>query len=62
MAICCLFIYKNDKLKLQTKNPFNEILSLGFDLGYLKMNSYYIKRSHFAKDYQKHSNDNFEKN
>ncbi len=41
MAICCLFIYKNVNLKLQTKNPFNEILNLGFDLKYLKMNTYY---------------------
>ncbi len=56
MAICCLFIYKNVNLKLQTKNPLDEILSLGFDLGYSQVNTYYIKRSHFAKDYQKESN------
>ncbi len=56
MAICCLFIYKNINLKFQTENPFNEILSLDLDLGYLKVNTYYIKKSHFAKDYQKDSN------
>jgi hypothetical protein len=49
MAICCLFIYKNVNLKFQTENPFNENLSLDFDLGYLKVNTYYIKKSHFSK-------------
>jgi len=56
MAICCLFIDKNVNLKLQTKIPFNEILSLGFDLGYFKVNTYYINGNDFAKDYQKDSN------
>jgi hypothetical protein len=56
MAICHLFIYKNLNLKLQITNPIDKILSLSFDLRYLKVNIYYIERNHFAKDYQKDSN------
>jgi len=44
MAICCLFIYKNVNLKFQTENPFNENLSLDFDLGYLKWTPTILKR------------------
>jgi hypothetical protein len=51
IAIWCFFI--------QIKNSFDEILGLGFDLGHLKMNTYYIKKVNFAKDYQ---NDSYNKN
>jgi hypothetical protein len=51
IAIWCFFI--------KIKNSFDEILSLGFDLGHLKMNTYYIKKVNFAKDYQ---NDSYNKN
>jgi len=40
MASCFLFIHMN--LRIQTKNPFDEILSLNFDLRRLKMNTYGI--------------------
>jgi hypothetical protein len=40
MASCCLFIHMN--VRIQTKNPFDEILSLSFDLEPLKMNTYGI--------------------
>jgi len=40
MTTCCLSI--------QTKNSFDEVLNLGFDLGHLKMNTYCIK-SQFYK-------------
>ncbi len=46
-------------LILVTQYSFDEILGLGFDLGHLKMNTYYIKKVNFAKDYQ---NDSYNKN
>jgi hypothetical protein len=45
MSSCYLFIHRNVK----TKNPFNEILGLSFDLRHLKLNTYYIKKSQFCK-------------
>jgi hypothetical protein len=57
MVGCCLFIHMN--VKIQTKNPFDEILSLSFDLGLLKVNTFgiihdsilqqIIKRTHIIK-------------
>ncbi len=44
---------------MQTKNPFDEILSLSFDLGPLKVNTYGVKIGvYFAKDCQ---NDSYNK-
>jgi hypothetical protein len=41
---------------IQTKNPFDKILSLNFDLGPLKVNTYCVEiKLIFAKDYQKDS-------
>jgi len=34
---------------IQTKNPFDKILSVNFDLRPLKVNTYCIKRSQFNK-------------
>jgi hypothetical protein len=51
IASWCFFI--------QIINSFDEILGLGFDLGHLKMKTYYIKKVNFVKDYQ---NDSYNKN
>jgi hypothetical protein len=40
-------------IKIQTKNPFDEILSLSFDLGPLKVNSNTSNRSQFCKGLSK---------
>jgi hypothetical protein len=42
MASCCFSIYMD--VKEFKPNPFDEILSLNFDLGSLKMNTYGIKQ------------------
>ncbi len=34
---------------IQTQNPFDKILSLSFDLGPLKMNTYCVKLNQFCK-------------
>lgn len=44
MTTCCLSI--------QTKNSFDEVLNLGFNLGHLKMSTYRIK-SQFYKGLSK---------
>jgi hypothetical protein len=38
---------------IQTKNPFDKILSLKIDLGPLKMNTYCIKLNQFCKGLSK---------
>ncbi len=42
MASYCFFIQMNVK-EFKQKNPFDEILSLSFDLGPLKMNTYGVR-------------------
>jgi hypothetical protein len=44
---------------IQTKNSFDEILSLSFDLGFLKWTTMHQTRVNFVKDYQ---NDSYNKN
>jgi hypothetical protein len=39
----------------QIKNPFDKILSLNFNLGPLKVNTYVSKGIKFSNDYQKDS-------
>jgi hypothetical protein len=39
-------------MSIQTKNPFDEVLNLGFDLGDLKVNTYCI-RSQFCEGLSK---------
>jgi hypothetical protein len=48
MASYCFFIHMNIK-KIQTKNPFDEILSLSFNLRPLKMNNNTSNKSKFCK-------------
>ncbi len=50
-----LFFHSYECQGIQTKNPFDEILSLSFDLKPLRMNTYCVKKINFAKDYQKDS-------
>jgi alpha-D-ribose 1-methylphosphonate 5-phosphate C-P lyase len=42
------FICKNVK-EIQTKNPFDKILSLNFDLGPFKVNTYHVRLNQFCK-------------
>jgi hypothetical protein len=44
-----LFVHSFECQRIQIKNPFGEILGLGFDLGHLKMNIYYIKNNQFLQ-------------
>jgi hypothetical protein len=46
-----VFVHSHECQKIQNKNPFGEILGLGFDLGHLKMNIYYFKKK-FSTDYK----------
>ncbi len=39
--------------KIQTKNPFDKILSLNFDLRPLKMNTYCVRLNQFCKGLSK---------
>jgi len=48
-----LFFHSYECQGIQTKNSFDEILGLNFDLGPLKVNTYYIKRSQFFKGLSK---------
>ncbi len=51
-----MFFHSYECQGMQTKNPFDEILSLSFDLGPLKVNTYGVKIGvYFAKDCQKDS-------
>ncbi len=52
MASCYIFIHMNVK-EVETKNSFDEVLGLGFDLKHLKVNAYYIQRIHFCKGLSK---------
>jgi hypothetical protein len=36
--------------RIQTKNPFDKILSVSFDLRPLKLNTYYVRRNQFFKE------------
>jgi len=38
---------------MQTKNSFDKILGLGFDLGHLKVNTYCIRKSQSCKGLSK---------
>ncbi len=40
----CLIFHSYENQIIQTKNPFNKILSLSFDLRPLKMNTYGVKQ------------------
>jgi hypothetical protein len=48
MASCCFF-HSYQCQGIQTKNSFDEIFNLNFDLGTLKMNTYCVKRNQFCK-------------
>jgi hypothetical protein len=51
-----LFIHSYECQRIQIKNLFDEILSLGFDLKHLKVNTFQVsKEINFAKDYKKDS-------
>jgi hypothetical protein len=39
-----LFFHSYECQRIQTQNPFDEILSLSFDLGPLKVNAYGIRQ------------------
>jgi hypothetical protein len=47
MTSCCLFIHMNVK-EFKLKIYF-EILGLVFNLGHLKVNTYFVERSQFCK-------------
>jgi len=53
MASCFFFFHSYDCQKIQTKNLFDKILSLSFDLGPLKINTYCIKRDQICKGLSK---------
>jgi hypothetical protein len=44
-----LFFFSYECQGIQTKNPFDEILSLNFDLGPLKMNNNALDKNQFCK-------------
>jgi hypothetical protein len=48
-----LFFHSYECQGIQTKNSFDEILSVSFDLRPLKVNNNMWTRVNFAKDYQK---------
>jgi len=50
-----VFSHSYECQRIQTKNPFDKNLSLNFDLGPLKVNTYYVRLSQFCKDYQEDS-------
>jgi len=44
------FFHSYECQGIQIKNPFDKILSLSFNLGPLKMNTYYVKLNQFCKE------------
>jgi len=52
MANWSFFIHMNVK-EFKLKKPFDKILSLNFDLGLLKMNTYFVKLNQFCKGFSK---------
>jgi hypothetical protein len=46
-------IHSYEYQRIQTKNPFDEMLSLSFDLGPLKVNSNVLNKSQFCKGLSK---------
>jgi hypothetical protein len=48
---CCF--YSHEYQRIQTKNPFDEMLSLSFDLGPLKVNNNMSNMSQFCKGLSK---------
>jgi hypothetical protein len=48
-----IIFYSYECQGIKTKNPFDEILSLSFDLKPLKVNIYYIRRNQFCKGLSK---------
>jgi hypothetical protein len=52
----CVLFHLYECQETQIKNRFDPILSLSFNLEYLKVNTYYISHN-FVKDYKKDSYD-----
>jgi hypothetical protein len=53
MVMMASLSFSSECQGIQTQNPFDKILSLNFDLGPLKVNTYCVKLNQFSKGLSK---------